>query len=93
VKRQETFEKAEQARQRTPGIPAELPGIACPMVYQPVCGVDGKTYSNRCVAEMIHGIKVAHEGECGFPQEILEPPIEIPELPLETLETPEESVM
>jgi len=77
TKRQETFEKAEKARQSTPGIPAELPGIACPMVYQPVCGVDGKTYSNRCVAEMMHGVKVAHEGKCGFP-ETPGPPVEIP---------------
>lgn len=81
TKRQETFEKAEQARRRAPEIPVELPGVACPMVYQPVCGADGKTYSNRCVAEMMHGIEVVHEGECGFQREIMEPPIEIPQPP------------
>jgi hypothetical protein len=32
--------------------------------YEPVCGVDGKTYRSRCVAEK-SGIKVEHYGTCG----------------------------
>lgn len=32
--------------------------------YKPVCGLNGKTYSNRCEAEQQNNIKVAYEGKC-----------------------------
>ena len=32
-------------------------------IYDPICGVDGKTYRSRCVAENL-GIKVEHYGTC-----------------------------
>lgn len=35
----------------------------CIMIYKPVCGCDGKTYGNACVAAC-EGVKKWTEGEC-----------------------------
>jgi len=41
----------------------------CPKNYEPVCGVDGKTYRNNCVAKN-SGVETKHYGACG--NEIME---------------------
>lgn len=46
-----------------PGICTSFEGIACTTDYNPVCGCDGKTYSNQCAA-MTNGVSAAYAGEC-----------------------------
>jgi hypothetical protein len=35
----------------------------CPLLYQPLCGIDGKTYPNQCVADK-KKMPIAHTDEC-----------------------------
>jgi hypothetical protein len=39
------------------------PEIVCTLQYDPVCGCNGKTYGNACVAGA-SGIRVLYVGEC-----------------------------
>jgi hypothetical protein len=45
------------------GMCAKAPEI-CTQDYQPVCGCDGKTYSNDCMRR-IEKVQLDHIGECG----------------------------
>ena len=46
------------------GACVEAQTCVCPALYQPVCGVDGRTYSNGCAAACGQ-VAVRHDGECG----------------------------
>jgi putative hemolysin len=54
-----------------PGEVDEEP-MFCAEYYDPVCGVDGKIYSNDCFAGLAK-IKIAYEGECGTENAFAEP--------------------
>jgi len=41
-----------------------MPETGCSEIYAPVCGCDGITYSNECLAHASF-VNVAYEGECG----------------------------
>jgi hypothetical protein len=49
------------------GVCREFPEV-CPLIFDPVCGCDGETYSNPCFAASA-GVSIDHEGACNDPPE------------------------
>jgi len=59
--------EADCGRDDAPGYCAVLTDVLCSEDWNPVCGCDGVTYSNACVAQQGQA-SVDYEGECAPPE-------------------------
>lgn len=50
-----------QAQKTSPPKPSEM--CVCPMIWKPVCGIDGKTYGSSCDARC-KNVPIKHQGSC-----------------------------
>jgi hypothetical protein len=55
-------ESSDAGEQNASGGDAGVPDV-CPLIFDPVCGCDGITYSNSCFAAIAQ-VAVDHEGAC-----------------------------
>lgn len=51
------------------GVTNGEPRVFCTQEYDPVCGINNKTYSNTCMAK-VAGIGVQYKGECRIKEEV-----------------------
>lgn len=65
------------------GVCTDKPA-ACIMIHNPVCGCDGQTYSNECIASAA-GVCVAHKGMCMVCMPMMGIPCPVPGVPTPTL--------